>query len=217
MKFYFFVVVFVSLFIIGCSSTYRISNFSSKEKFYEDFNKTAKDKNVKITLINDSSFSFNNAQIINDSIYSIEEDNIAINIKVDTSYIKEMSYNKFLTYASILLKDGEKYEAHNIQSHNDSIYFAYDTNIVKTIFISPIGRIKNISYKNHWLGVLLPSLLGTVSGIGVGFIIISVSAWSNTYGPPVVNIITIWPSIGLITGGIWGWLNGCTYTYEFSP
>ena len=44
------------IFLIGCSSTYKISDFSSPEKFYKDFNKSADGKILKITLHDDSSF-----------------------------------------------------------------------------------------------------------------------------------------------------------------
>ena len=45
----------LSVFIlIGCSSTYTLRNYSSKEKFHKDFNTSADNKDLNITLLNDS-------------------------------------------------------------------------------------------------------------------------------------------------------------------
>jgi hypothetical protein len=61
---YYLIVVFISLVILGCSSTYTIKDFSSKEKFYDDFNNFAKDKNVEVQFVNDSSLTIGNGAII---------------------------------------------------------------------------------------------------------------------------------------------------------
>ena len=58
-----------TLLLAGCSSTYRVSDFSSREKFYEDFNNSVKNKELKITLVNDSSFSvLEGSKITDDSL-----------------------------------------------------------------------------------------------------------------------------------------------------
>jgi hypothetical protein len=54
--FYLYISVF-SLFLIGCSSTYKVSDFSSRYKFYDNFNESANDKTLKVILRNDSSFT----------------------------------------------------------------------------------------------------------------------------------------------------------------
>jgi hypothetical protein len=205
-----------SILLIGCSSTYRVSDFSSKDKFYEDFNKFAENKSVKVTLMNDSSFNVNSAKIRDDSIYSIENENIVITKEIDTSEIKELSYNKFQTYAYILFKDGNSYEAHNIEFHNDSIYFSYDRNIIMSNNISSINKIKDISYKNHWLGIPIPSILGLICDTLAGVIIIN-SITIDKQDPDAIYIVFVAPVIGTIIGGVWGWIDGYTYTYEFSP
>ena len=108
MKILYLLSISIFLLFIGCSSTYRVSDFSSTYSFYNDFNNFAKNKMVKVTLTNDSSFTINNyVKIENDSLYSIEETNITLNKKIDTSDQKEIDYNKFGTYAVILLKDGK--------------------------------------------------------------------------------------------------------------
>ena len=66
----------ISLLILtGCYSTYQVSDFSSRVKFYEDFNKSVIEKDVKVTLSNDSSFFMSNdAAIENDSLYFTSEE-----------------------------------------------------------------------------------------------------------------------------------------------
>jgi PBP1b-binding outer membrane lipoprotein LpoB len=44
----------LALLLMGCSSTYTIKDFPSKERFYEDFNNSVKNKDVSITLMSDS-------------------------------------------------------------------------------------------------------------------------------------------------------------------
>jgi len=169
MKILYLISISIFLLFIGCSSTYRVSDFSSMYNFYDDFNNFAKNKTVKVTLTNDSSFNINDsAKIENDSLYSIEENNITLNKKIDTSEQKEIDYNKFGTYAVILLKDGNTYQAHDIEVRHDSIYFSYEKKISIINNISPLNKIKNISYKNHWLGIPFGFLYGEILGIGIG-------------------------------------------------
>ncbi|MDR3626567.1 MAG: hypothetical protein P4L45_07025, partial [Ignavibacteriaceae bacterium] len=56
MKIPFMIISLVPLFFIGCSSTYTINDFPTKDKFYGDFNNFAGNKSLNVTLTNDSSF-----------------------------------------------------------------------------------------------------------------------------------------------------------------
>ena len=110
MKTLFLILSGMSLLFIGCSSTYKVSDFSSKDKFYEDFNNFARNKNVKVTLLNDSTFSINNgAAIRNDSLCSLGEVTNIGNKKLALSDTKEINYtsNDYKS-ATILLKNGER-------------------------------------------------------------------------------------------------------------
>jgi len=217
LKYKYSIAAILSALFIGCSSTYRISDFLSKDKFYEDFNKFAENKSVKVTLMNDSTFNINSAKIQDDSIYSIENENIVITKEIDTSEIKELSYNKFQIYAYILFKDGNSYEAHNVEFHNDSIYFSYDTNIIMSNNISSLNKIKDISYKNHWLGLPIGTILGSVIGLGSAILYGNVNPLpANSQSEEGFYIFFGAPVIGFIAGGIWGWIEGWDYVYEFS-
>jgi hypothetical protein len=59
------------LLIMGCSSTYTVQNFHSKEKFYEDFNNSVKTKEVKVYLNNENSFTvYNGAYFFQDTLFT---------------------------------------------------------------------------------------------------------------------------------------------------
>jgi hypothetical protein len=218
-----FLIILFCLLFSGCSSTYRISDFSSNDKFYEDFNHFAQNKSVKVTLLNDSSFSINDgAKIQNDSLYAIEKDNIMLIKEIDTAEIKELSYNKFQTYALIFLKDGESYQAHDIEFHKDSIHFFYDNKIIKTINISSINKIKNISYKNHWIGIPFGFLGGIIIGALAGRSGLIQVPETEGNAPTItdnnyVGGIYFGMLAGAIAGSVVGWVLGWNFTYEFSP
>ena len=68
-NYYSLLTILLFLFLVGCSSTYTLKDFSSKEKFYEDFNKYMSNRLVKVTFVNDSSFIISeNVKISNDSV-----------------------------------------------------------------------------------------------------------------------------------------------------
>jgi len=70
LKYFYLSIPIILLFLIGCSSTYKVIDYSSYEKFYEDFNNSVKDTKLSVTLTNDSSLVFpEGAEIKNDSIY----------------------------------------------------------------------------------------------------------------------------------------------------
>ncbi len=74
MKHIHFVSILMLLFM-GCSGIYTLQNYPSKQKFYEDFNNFAKNKNLKVTLNNDSSFvTQKGTKISNDSLIFISID-----------------------------------------------------------------------------------------------------------------------------------------------
>lgn len=78
-------------FIAGCSSTYRVNDFSSKEKFYEDFNKSMHNKSVNVLLANNSSFiSSGNVLISNDSLIFSNPNEKVMNI-LPVVQVKEIS------------------------------------------------------------------------------------------------------------------------------
>ncbi|MHB9004813.1 MAG: hypothetical protein ACYC6C_12285 [Coriobacteriia bacterium] len=207
----------LSLLFISCSSTYKISDFSSKDKFYEDFNNFAKGKTLNIFLENNISFiSEISPQISNDSLIYLDkiQKEQAIFKKRD---IKNVTFyynrDKACYSANISLKNGEELNEDNIELLPDSsIKFIVYKNITKQI---PLSNIKEVSYKNHWLGVPFGFLPGTIVGFIIGYWIDYNNPGTNsTVGDQIA--IPIGTVLGLMVGSIWGWLNGWDYTYQFN-
>jgi hypothetical protein len=216
MKWLYLVIIFSQILFIGCSSTYRISDFSSKEKFYEEFNKSTEDESLNVILANDSAFTIDNgAKIVNDSLVIYNVKTVELVISLDEIQAIENS-SKNVPY-KIILKNGDSIQIKGIKILANSkadILTVEDLNRPRVL---SLNNIKEISYKDHWQGVTIPSILGVVVGFGVGIIIIASSPFSNTYSPPVIAIIVSSVALGLVGGGILGWLDGYTYTYEFNP
>ena len=225
MKIFYLIAILFSLIFISCSSTYRVSDFSSKEKYYQDFNNFARNKNVKVTLINDSSFFFSNGVAIeNDTLYSLIEGVNSGNLKLALSDTKEINYtsNDYKS-ASILLNNGNKYQAEQIKMTQDSITFAFTKKLAVMKDVTSINNIKIISYKNHWLGVVPGFLGGTALGVVSGLLGLFSSTGNgggvsgqdnvpNPFGAAPYLIVS-----GAIIGSTIGWIAGFNYTYQFNP
>lgn len=98
MKLFYLATVVVSLFIIGCSHTYEVTKYFSKEELYKEFNESARDKDeLKITFTNDSSISVYNGGVIrNDTIFLNDTSLSKYNSQIPISQIKQISYNNHL-------------------------------------------------------------------------------------------------------------------------
>lgn len=226
MKITYILVPFITFLIVGCSSTYRVNDFSSKEKYYQDFNNFARNKNVKITLINDSSFSVSNGVAIkNDTLYSLGKEVNSGNLKLALSDTKEINYssNDYKS-ALILLINGDRYQAEQINITQDSISFAFTAKVAIMNGVTSINNIKKIRYKNNWLGVVPGFLGGTLIGGVTGFLgFFSNTNSSNNSGQTSENggiSFGAAPFVMLscvIIGSTIGWIVGFSYTYQFNP
>lgn len=214
--------------IIGCTSTYKISSFSSKDKFYEEFNNFAKNKNVKVILTNDSSFSVSNgAEIWNDTLYSLGEEIKTGNKQLALSDLKEIKYNSiYYNSASILLKNGEEYSAKQLKMGKDSIEFTFANEIITLNGITPINKVQKISYKKRWLGLFPGFIAGTFLGSVTGFCLVSSDnintslglAQTSTQNDGVNFDPVAWGALsGMIVGSALGWIVGFDYIYQFNP
>jgi hypothetical protein len=219
MKIFDLLILLLSLLVIGCSTTYRVSDFASRDKFYDDFNKFVRDKSVKVTLVNDSSFYVENgAQIKNDTIYSFGQEIIIRNKKIPSSDTVEINYtNSNPMSAEILLKNGNKYQANQIKFIADSIYFSYNDKIGTINKISSLDKLKCISYRNHWLGIPFGFLDGLVIGTGAGIIYSKSMSDQAGKDTDLLAPIIIGTTFGPIVGSVFGWIIGWSYTYEFNP
>ena len=202
--------------LTGCSTTYKVTDFSSRDKFYKDFNNFARNKNVKVTLSNDSSFSLtNSAEIANDTLYYLGKEINSGNKRIAVSDIKELNYtsNDYKS-ASILLKNGESYRAKEIKMGKDSLEFAFTNEVITQNKVTSINNIQKISYKNHSIGSISNLGLGFCLGIAGGSLVqIMGAGFAIPIGTPVI----IGATLGIILGPITGALIGYKYTYQFSP
>ncbi|MHB8338076.1 MAG: hypothetical protein ACYDEE_11735 [Ignavibacteriaceae bacterium] len=211
---------FFSLAFVSCSSIDTVKDFSSKEKFYNDFNDFAKNKNVEVTLINDSSFTTSEGA-------SISNDTLILNIKneneLSLSEIVNMKYNNtsFVhSSADIILKDGEKLNVENIKIlHDSSIQFTNCKGIKEYL---PLNKVKKASYLQRLPGVMTGLSLGTITGAITGVIVLYVlhssvlGSNSELSNSPDAAFMTYIFS-GAIIGSVIGWITGHNYVYQFNP
>lgn len=220
----------LALLLMGCSSTYTIKDFPSKERFYEDFNNSAKNKDVNVNLINDSSFAINDGIILeNDTLFSLEgKDNRSFAL----SDITEIRYkNNDYSSASILFKNGDILRGKDIRTDSDSIYFTVKTSTAKnniapthiaqdTLFtrtnVFPIETVKSVGYKTHLRSVPLGILSGAIAGL-----IIAVIAWNTLTSKDNSGAASAYyifaPPIGAMAGAIVGGCIGWKTIYQFNP
>ncbi len=202
------------LFLVGCTSTYKLSDYPNKEKFYEDFNDFAGNKDIRISLINDSSFTSNGmAQILKDTL-TITRQTLVGDEKLKLNEIEKINYygtNFSTPSAMILLKSGTELNCENVKVLSDSLV---QITKLKNIYESiPLSRIKEISFKNRWLGIIIDFPAGIFTGTVIGSIYTSISSHSSFLGTPVI----VGAAVGLVAGVVVGSLAGYNYTYVFNP
>ncbi|MGA7721951.1 MAG: hypothetical protein WCA84_12355 [Ignavibacteriaceae bacterium] len=218
MKIFYLLIPVLPLLLIGCSSTYNVADFPSKDKFYADFNKSASDKSLKIIMNNDSTINAGNGALIsNDSLL------ITIPVqkeeKISRDNIEELIYNSYdpNIINKIILKNGKSITSDRISILPDSSVSFFD--YVSTNESLSLNNVKKISYKNHWLGLPVGLIFGPLIGYGLGISLgeaISQSSFSSASSADKATIYVI-SSIGFVTVSVLGWVNGWTYTYIFNP
>jgi len=216
MKLYCLIISVFAISFMGCSSTFELSDFSSKAKFHEDFNKLANNKTLKVILNSDSSFICDNgAQISNDSLtYAVT---IQWEKELPSREVKKIDYNNYGNLSgNVMLTNGEEYYAENIKVLSDStVQFIAYQNIKKQI---PLANIKEVSYKNRWPFSGIGIIVGFFTGYAVvilanEFINVHSQGEGDIVGKTTYDIFIAAP----ILGGIIGYITGYTYTYQFNP
>ncbi len=213
-KIYLFIFLIFSVILIGCSPIYTVKDFSTKEKFYDDFNKSVRDQSIKISLLNNNSQIFGEKAIIkNDTlIVSLSRQ---IKRTINKNDIQNINYfGKDMNHlsANIHLNNGEIIKVKNININSDS---SITTDILeiqgKHI---PVSELSAVSYTKHWIG--LP--IGIISGTVVGFFTSALlNGDRNNNSGDSGNGLYIIPIVEVIGGGVFGWIEGFHYTYQFYP
>lgn len=220
MKNIYYLFLLLALLLTGCSSTYTIKDFTSQDKFYQSFNKSAKDKDIKVVLSNDSSFTvMHGAALKNDTLFAFGEYNEKKYMSFALSDLEKINYtsNDYKS-ANVLRKNGEELYCENIIINHDSIYFDRIKTVLTEENIAPVNKVKTISYKNRLirmpLGLLAGAPLGLLSGIILGHAFHTTDEKGN---PDVTNITMAMTCVGALAGIIVSYIIGYDYIYQFNP
>lgn len=214
----------ILLIAIGCSSTYRVTDYPSKEKFQEDINSSIKDRDINVATVDSSFISSAGSEIKGDSLLTvakIQEEKISLKDVKDIKYI-EHGYEEPSAY--LWLKNGEKLRPEGIKILPDSMIQL--TNLrINSKYVS-INKIKEISYKTRWQSTLIGIPLGFAGGaltggiIGATGIIIHINDGGNhpTFdsGTSMMVGAALGVLIGTVTGAIVGYIVGWDHIYQFS-
>jgi hypothetical protein len=170
MKIFYYSLPVVFLFLIGCSSTYKVTDFSTKEIFQNNFNNSAKDTRVKVTLINDSSFVVSEGtEIKNDDLHLNYYPNYypkKLRVKNENIQLSEVKQASYINHWKGILPGS--YAGLFIGSIVGSITGAYIMNL-KT------GG--NHPERDYGTG----AVVGGFSGIIMGAIVGAIIGWDNIY------------------------------------
>jgi|ERR1035438_4002930 hypothetical protein len=220
MKKYYSALFLLALILMGCSSTYTIKNFSSKEKFYQDFNNSVKERDIKVVLSNDSSFTLMHGAVLeNDTLFAFGQYNEKKYMSLALSDLEKINYtgNDYKS-ATVLRNNGEELNCENIIINHDSIYFDRTKTVLTEENIASVNKIKTISYKNRLirmpLGLLAGAPLGLLSGIILGHAFHTTDEKGN---PDVTNITMAMTCVGALAGIIVSYIIGYDYIYQFNP
>lgn len=217
MKFSYLIIPFVTLILVGCSETYKVTDFNSKNDFNEYVNKHIKDREVNVTLKNDSTFTTNeNGAQVNQNFLTLK-----LYKSKDTTLlldeIQNINYNTNFGNPSVhlKLKNGNTINAENIRRSANSLEF--NTKFPYSYNIS-INKVNEINYKTHLSGIIAGFLTGTLTGglIGATGLVFK----PRNGGNPPLQVDTFQAAIagalvGAIIGPIVGYFIGHSYNFEF--
>jgi hypothetical protein len=223
MKILYLIILFIPILLLGCSSAYRVTDFPTEEKFYEDFNSFAKDKSVKVTLINDSSFTpENNVQILKDSLFILTTREIIEKQTLRNDEIQGVEYYSDNIPDKILLKNGKSIVIKRMVIMPDSSVDVLKVEYTHKLKPLALNQVKEISYKNHWLGIPFGFVGGELFGIITGWRISRYESQHENFAAQnnqleELAVLFYGIVLGPIVGSIVGWIVGWDYVYVFNP
>lgn len=225
MKLFYLSIPVIFLFIIGCSSTSKITDYPSKGSFYEDVNGSMKNRDVKVVTADSEFTSFAGTEIKDNSLQTvskIKEENISLNDVKDIKYFGK-AYEEPSAY--VLLESGKELRAENIQKLPNSMIQLRNISINSGYI--PINKVKEISYKTRWQSTLVGAPIGFLGGAVVGVIsgatgiFPHISGGGNhpTFDPATSGIVGAFMGaiIGTVAGAIVGYVIGWDHIYQFNP
>ena len=222
MKKNYFILVILVIFT-GCSSTYKISDYSSKDKFYDDFNIFACNKIVEVKLRSGRPLYLGNVMIKNDSLFCNSLYTSAFHDTAAMDNIKEIHFTSISHESGeIITKEGRIINAGNIRIKADSVYFVAINKLAALNFISEVNNLKEISYSDTWKYTLPAAAIGTIAGFivcstGAVKIINRENQYHNGYKEQYGEEYYICGLSGFLIGSIAGMFIYKDYVYEFEP
>lgn len=219
MRRFYFLLVASSFFITGCfSSNYTLNDFDSKEEYYNKFNDFAKDNEVDLTLKNGNIVHANEgSKIFDDSITFSTHESIGKKTTLSLTSINEIKYTS-LDYkqAEIVLKNGEKLKAKDIEILPHSLMFTAVKNSLMTETI-PLKKIREIHVEKPSFGIW--------SGIGLAFVGLGILVAAKIFpyerhGNDTEETFEgqgmfLGIPAAVIAGGAAGWIIGYDINYHF--
>jgi hypothetical protein len=214
LKLFYISIPIIFLFFVGCSSTYRVTDYPSLAKFHEDVNYSMKDRDVNVITVDSTFTSLKGSRIKDDSLQTVANIQQIIPLK-DIKDIKYYGRTYKAPSATIWLKNGEELTTENVEILPDSsIQFINITN--EKI---PLTEVKQVSYTDHLKGAIPGLLIGTIVGGIIGY-----TGW--IYHPEgggrqleflQLQATVFGAVVGLLTGTIVGIIVGHNNYYIFSP
>lgn len=204
----------------GCSTTYRVTDFPSKEKFYGECNKNFKDNEASIILVNDSTLaSPKGFEIKHDTLFTYVNLEEKIIRQFALSDIAELQFSGNSTASAfIVLKNGSKFDGVNATVTKDSIMFVEIKNIVQAKPLVPIDEIKIISHKDRWRRMPLGVLAGAPLGFLSGFALVNIFKIKDYHGQADYFGTSLQMTVvGVLAGCITSYLIGFNEIYQFNP
>jgi hypothetical protein len=217
MKLFYLILSILFIVLAGCSTTFKATGYPSKAAFRADINSSIKNRDFNLVKAGRTFTCFEGSQIKGDSLYAIlrvEGEKISLKDIKDIQYFKK-PYE--LPSASIMLKTGKELSAENVRTLLDSsLWF---TNIINEPI--PLSEVRQLSYTNHWKGILPGWGTGLFCGALIGGIttayILDLKSGGNHPERDWNSGLVYGSFYGMIAGAIVGAIIGWTNIYLFKP
>ena len=216
MKLYYLSLIIIFMFLIGCSTTYKVTNYFSKEDLYKKANSSMKSRDVNVVTIDSSFTAFEGSRIKDDSLQIVAKIQETLSLK-DIKKIKYYGNAYEAPPASILLKSGKELNTENVKVLPDSsVQFINITN--ENI---PLANVKHLNYTNHWVSMIPGFFGGAAIGAAIGATgwIIKVPEGGLFSGNKIDHgsSAVVGATFGIVIGIVVGAIIGKDYTYQFGP